>query len=222
MFGRMLRLPLYFLAVHGKSSLASCLLLAPQGVGAMITMPIAGHLTDRMGAGKIVLPGMALIIASFLALSQVGADTSYWWIGAVLFVMGLGMGSSMMPLFSGAMQTLRRAAVARASTSLNILQQVGASIGTAAMAVLLASALADRLPPGGGGGLGAAAVPDQARERIAPLMAEAFGETFWWATGFVVLATLVALLLPKAKPEPVFDPDDPDAADQAQVPMMAG
>ena len=49
--------------------------------------------------------------------------------------MGLGMGGSMMPVFSGATQTLRRAAVARASTSLNILQQVGASIGTAVMAV---------------------------------------------------------------------------------------
>jgi hypothetical protein len=32
--------------------------MAPQGIGAMITMPIAGKLTDRMGVGKIVLPGM--------------------------------------------------------------------------------------------------------------------------------------------------------------------
>ena len=62
---------------------------------------------------------MLLIIASFVALTQVTATTSYWWLGVVLFVMGLGMGGSMMPVFSGAMQTLRRAAVARASTSLN-------------------------------------------------------------------------------------------------------
>jgi MFS family permease len=130
--------------------------MAPQGIGAMITMPIAGKLTDRMGVGKIVLPGMLLIIASFVALTQVTATTSYWWLGVVLFVMGLGMGGSMMPVFSGAMQTLR-AAVARASTSLNILQQVGASIGTAVMAVVLSSALASRLPAGGGEGLGASA-----------------------------------------------------------------
>ena len=51
--------------------------------------------------------------------------------------MGMGMGSTMMPIMSGAMQTLRRAAVARASTTLNILQQVGASIGTAVMTVIL-------------------------------------------------------------------------------------
>jgi len=218
----MLLLPLYLQAVRGESALVSGLLLAPQGLGAMITMPIAGQLTDRMGAGKIVLPGMFLIIASFVALTQVGADTSYWWLGVVLFVMGLGMGSSMMPLFSGAMQTLRKAAIARASTSLNILQQVGASIGTAVMAVLLSSALSSRLGGGGGEGLGATAASDEQRRQIAPLMADAFGETFWWATGFVVLATAVALLLPREKPEPVYDPDDPEAEDEAPVPMMMG
>jgi EmrB/QacA subfamily drug resistance transporter len=220
-FGGMLLLPLYLQAVRGESALVSGLLLAPQGIGAMLTMPIAGQLTDRIGPGRIVLPGMALIIASFLALTQVGADTSYWWFGVVLFVMGLGMGMSMMPVFSGAMQTLRRAAVARASTSLNILQQVGASIGTAVMAVLLSSALASRLPAGGGEGLGAV-VPDQARERIAPLMADAFGEVFWWATAFVVVAAAVAFLLPRHKPEPVDDPDDPAPKGEEAVPVMMG
>jgi EmrB/QacA subfamily drug resistance transporter len=218
-FGGMLLLPLYFQAVRGESALSSGLLLAPQGIGAMITMPIAGQLTDRIGIAKIVLPGIAIITASFLALTQVGADTSYWWLGFVLFVMGLGMGLSMMPVFSGAMQTLRRAAVARASTSLNILQQVGASVGTAVMAVLLASALSSRLPGAGGDGLGAAAVPADQRAQVAPLMAEAFGEVFWWATGFVVVAFLIATLLPKQKPEPVDDPDDPAAAGDEVVPL---
>ena len=221
-FGGMLLLPLYLQAVRGESALTSGLLLAPQGIGAMITMPIAGQLTDRIGIAKIVLPGIALIIASFVALTQIGAETSYWVLGAELFVMGLGMGLAMMPVFSGAMQTLRRAAVARASTSLNILQQVGASIGTAVMAVLLASALSSRLPQGGGEGLGATEVPDEARRQIAPLMADAFGEVFWWATGFLVVAFLIATLLPKEKPEPVFDPDDPEAGEQEPVPMMIG
>ena len=65
--------------------------------------------------------------------------------------MGLGMGATMMPTFSGAMQTLRRAAIARASTTLNINQQVGASIGTAVLSVLLTHELTSRLPGGGGG-----------------------------------------------------------------------
>ena len=144
-FGGMLLLPLYLQAVRGESAMDTGLLLAPQGFGAMIAMPIAGRLTDRTGVGRIVPVGLILVAISFLGLTQLEADTSYWTFGALLFVMGLGMGATMMPTFSGAMQTLRRAAIARASTTLNINQQVSASIGTAVLSVLLANALADRL-----------------------------------------------------------------------------
>src|SRR5439155_14653784 len=136
-FGSMLLLPLYFQAVRGESVLHSGLLVAPQGLGAMITMPLAGVVTDRIGPGRVVRFGMLLIVAGTVGLTQIGGDSSYWLIGGDLFVLGLGMGSSMMPTMSAAMQTLRRAEVARATTTLNILRNLGASIGTAVLSVLL-------------------------------------------------------------------------------------
>ena len=182
-------------------------------------MQIAGRLTDRTGVGRIVPVGLILVALSFLGLTQLEGDTSYWAFGGLLFVMGLGMGATMMPTFSGAMQTLRRAAIARASTTLNINQQVSASIGTAVLSVLLANELAERLPGGGGGGIGdAAAVPPDVRAQIAGPMAEAFGATFWWALALVVVAFLVSTpLLPKDKPEPV---DDPAADAEAAPPVL--
>ncbi len=57
-FGAMLLLPLYLQAVRGESAFDSGLLLAPQGIGAMIVMPIAGQLADRTGVGRIVVPGL--------------------------------------------------------------------------------------------------------------------------------------------------------------------
>ena len=48
-FGALLLIPLYYQSVRGASALQAGLLLVPQGVGAMITMPIAGRLTDRYG-----------------------------------------------------------------------------------------------------------------------------------------------------------------------------
>ena len=59
--------------------------------------------------------------------------------------MGLGMGFAMMPLMSGrdADAAPRRRSPAR-RTTLNIIQQVGASIGTAVMSVILTVALQDR------------------------------------------------------------------------------
>jgi EmrB/QacA subfamily drug resistance transporter len=215
-FGALLLLPLYFQAVRGESALQSGLLLAPQGIGAMLTMPLAGYLTDKTGIGKIVLPGFALVGISTLWLTQLQGDTSYVALSIDLFIMGMGMGLAMMPLFSGAMQTLRKAAVARASTTLNIIQQVAASIGVAVMSVLLTSALADRLPGSpDGGGLGQSGknLPAQVKD----LMAEAFGQTYIWATAFVAVAFVAAWFLPRRKPEPIEDED----ADTAPVLMHA-
>jgi hypothetical protein len=111
----------------------------------------------------------------------------------LVLVTGLGMGATMMPTFSGAMQTLRQSDVARASTTLNINQQVGASIGTAVMSVLLANALESRLGGQGGGGIGAAAaVPPNVKARIIGPMADASGATYWWAFALVVLAFVTA------------------------------
>ena len=94
-----------------ESALRSGLLLAPQGLGAMLVMPLAGRLTDRVGVGRVVIPGLVLVMASAFGLTGLSGDTSYWRIGALLFVLGLGIGLSMMPIFSGAMQTLRRASI---------------------------------------------------------------------------------------------------------------
>jgi EmrB/QacA subfamily drug resistance transporter len=205
-FGAMLLLPLYLQAVRGESAFDSGLLLAPQGIGAMIAMPIAGTLTDKTGVGKIVIPGLLLLIASTIGLTQLTGDTSYLTLSAILFVMGVGMGFAMMPLMSGAMQTLRHAQVARASTSLNIIQQVGASIGTAVMSVILTVALKDRLG-GGSGDSGLGAAPTNLPLEVRDLMASAFTHTYWWAVALVVPAILVALLLPRRKPDPLEDED---------------
>ena len=216
-FGGMLLLPLYLQVVRGESAMDTGLLLAPQGLGAMIAMPIAGRLTDKTGVGRIVPFGLVVVGLAFLGLTQLAADTSYWVFGAELFVMGLGMGFTMMPTFSGAMQTLRRAAIARASTTLNIEQQVGASIGTAVLSVLLTYEITSRLGGGGGGGIGRT-LPPAVRERLAPDLAAAFGATFWYALALIVVAFVVAIvLLPKQKPEPVDDPDAPEAAEAAPV-----
>jgi EmrB/QacA subfamily drug resistance transporter len=203
MFGAMFLLPLYYQVVRGQSALDAGLLLAPQGVGAAIMMPIAGKLTDEMGAGKIVLGGLGLLLLGMLGFTRVGADTSFWFLGSSQFLMGLGMGAAMMPAMSAAYQTLQRQQLARATTALNIIQRVGGSIGTALLSVVLTHQLASRLPGSGEGGLGAArAVPAAARDRVAPDIAEAFGHTFWWAAGIIGLAVIPALLLPRHKPAP--------------------
>ncbi|PRY52919.1 EmrB/QacA subfamily drug resistance transporter [Knoellia remsis] len=141
-FGGLLLVPTYLQQVRGESALSAGLLVAPQGIGAMLTMPIAGALADKMPVGRIVPFGLLLITGGMFALTQVDADTSYWgYLIPVLFVMGLGMGGTMMPLMTSAIKTLTAHQVARGSTLLNITQQVASSIGVAIISVVLTNGL---------------------------------------------------------------------------------
>ncbi|MCL2536241.1 MAG: DHA2 family efflux MFS transporter permease subunit, partial [Nocardiaceae bacterium] len=84
--GAGLLFPSYFIQVRGESTLAAGLLLAPQGIGAMVTMPIAGRLVDKIGPGKIVLTGLPLIALGMFSFTQLSSDSPYWLLLGSLFV----------------------------------------------------------------------------------------------------------------------------------------
>ncbi len=196
-FGSFLLLPLYFQEVRGETALMSGVLMAPQGVGSMLMMPIAGNLADKTGSGRIAPFGLAIIAITMLVLTQVGVNTSYVLLCVVLFFNGVGMGLTMMPIFTGAMQAVPTPLVARASTILNVNQQTAASIGTAVLSVLLASAV---------GLVGTisetqfAHLGPTAQLALLTHAANGFGHTFWWAFAFVVVAFIASLSLPKSVP----------------------
>ncbi|MFD1908694.1 MFS transporter [Paenibacillus rhizoplanae] len=88
-YGAMLLLPLYLQQVRGESVLISGLLLVPQGIGMLLTRSLAGKLTDQIGSRPVVLVGTVLTILGTWPLTQLGADTSYYFLSAVLIVRGL-------------------------------------------------------------------------------------------------------------------------------------
>ncbi len=117
-------------------------------------MPVAGMLVDRIGAGRIIMVGIIVITAGMGMFAGLDATTSYWYLMAALFIMGMGTGATMMPVMTAALQTLKNHQIARGSTLMNIAQQVAASIGTAVFTVVLTSNLrtsrspSRRSPPG--------------------------------------------------------------------------
>jgi EmrB/QacA subfamily drug resistance transporter len=200
LFGALILLPLYYQLVRGESPLSTGLLLMPQGIGAALAMPIAGKLTDEVGARVVIPVGIALALAGTLAYTQVGAETSYVFLAGALFVIGLGLGSTIMPSMAVAYQTVPREAVAQATSAINVIQRVAGSVGTALLAVVLQRSIATSLP-GVDGGIGAlAALPDEGRAQASAALADAFGTAFWVAFVLVATALVPALLLPRLRP----------------------
>ena len=71
MFAVMLLFPLYEQAARGLSALDAGLLMAPQGLAAMVAMPVAGKLSDLRGPRALVLFGVAATVLGTIAFTQV-------------------------------------------------------------------------------------------------------------------------------------------------------
>ncbi|TCB96804.1 DHA2 family efflux MFS transporter permease subunit [Micromonospora zingiberis] len=237
--GAGLLFPSYFLQVRGESTLAAGLLIAPQGIGAMLTMPIAGMLADKVPVGRTVPFALLLIIAGFATFTQVDANSSYLLLCGSLFVMGMGMGGTMMPVMTSALRTLTGHEVARGSTLLNILQQIGGSVGAALMSVILTNELNGSRPipgvtdPNGNpvseAGLAIASqqrpelveqfpVDPSVIERGLDFAANAFATTFWVAFGLVLLTLIPAAFLPRRRERSHLLDDQP--GDQPKTPVV--
>jgi nitrate/nitrite transporter NarK len=195
LFGAMLLLPLYYQVDRGETALSAGLLMASQGIGAALVMPISGRLTDRIGGGRVALVGISLMALATVPLVGVGATSSYAWLALVLLVRGVGFGCSMMPAMASAYAVLRRDQVPEATSVLNTLQRVGGSIGTTLLAVVLSDRAGAVLGSSAtSGGLLQTLSPTVRAQAAAPLAA-AFGNTFWWALGLSLIALIPASVL---------------------------
>ncbi len=204
-FGALLLIPLYYQSVRHATALTAGLLLVPQGAGAMITMPLAGRLTDRHGPSKLPAFGIPLVVIGLLPFAFVTDHTSYGLLSGFNFVLGLGMGLSLMPTMTAAMQAAPPTAIARVSTAMNIVRQAGASIGTAVLTVILSTQINHKFAaiPGvhsGGGFASTQSLPPDLRAKVSAPLASAFAHSFLWAIVLLVVALIPALVMALYKP----------------------
>jgi len=229
-FGALLLVPTYYQQVRGASVLEAGLLVAPQGLGAMLTMPIAGALADKLPVGRIVPFGFLGILLGMFGLAQSsGPETPYWQLIVWLFVLGLGMGATMMPIFTSALKTLKEHDVARGSTLINVIQQVASSAGVAVMSVVLtnhlkASDAASAYAAIGESTLKGVAAPEWAMKVADALgaafestaladMASSFSSTYWVAFAIIAFTLIPVAMLPRKREEShlLDDEDGPKA-----------
>jgi EmrB/QacA subfamily drug resistance transporter len=138
-FGACLLIPSYFQQVLHQTPMQAGVHAIPQGLGAMLTMRLTGPLVDRRGPGKILLVGIALITIG-LGTFAFGVATHARYqptLLVALAIMGLGMGCAMMPLSVASVQALAPHQIARGTTLMSVSNQVGGSMGTALMSVIL-------------------------------------------------------------------------------------
>jgi EmrB/QacA subfamily drug resistance transporter len=169
MFSSLFVLPLYYQQAHGRGALAAGLLMAPFGVGGAISMPLAGRLSDRFGSRDLALGGGVLALLSALAFTRIDPHSGEFWPALLALTMGLGLGTVGAPTMGSLYRTLPAPLVPQGSSVLYMLNQLGASIGIAVVALIL---------------------------QTTGDIVQGFHATYWWVAGAIVVMLAASLLVP--------------------------
>jgi EmrB/QacA subfamily drug resistance transporter len=190
LFGAILMIPLYLQNVRGFTPLQSGYTTLAQALASMIFMPIGGRLFDKWGARPLALTGLTLISTALFLLSQISVDTAMIMIILPLFLMGAGMGLTMMPLNTHILNSAPRSLVNRVTPLTSATQQVVTSFAIAGLSGYLTSQIADYM-----------VAPDTAGDIISS-STSAFGDTFFLTASIAVVGLILSIILRKPRVKP--------------------
>ena len=146
MFGVFLFLTYWLQENLGLSPIKAGLAFLPLTITVMVTAIVAQtQLVPRFGPRPLVTSGMAIAGVGMLLLTRLGVGSSYGTAVPTLFLMGLGIGLIFAPSMSTATFGVRPSDAGVASATVNAMQQVGGSVGTALLSTIATSAVG-RIP----------------------------------------------------------------------------
>ena len=138
--GAVLLVAVYLQQAPGLGPLGAGLLLAPQGLVAVVGLRIGGGLIDRHGARTVSLIGTVVLLAGMVPLA-LAPGLPATLLGLVLVVRGLGTSLVGLPPVAAAYQDLDRHRSPRAGTTMNIAQRLGTPLGSAVVITVVATAM---------------------------------------------------------------------------------
>jgi EmrB/QacA subfamily drug resistance transporter len=139
MFGAIFLLAQFFQTVQGYSPLGSGLRILPWTAMPMIIAPIAGALSDRIPASRIIGTGLALQAIGLGWIAAVSTPTTPY-IDLVLpfAVSGMGMGMFFAPIANVVLSSVRKVEEGQASGANNAIRELGGVFGVAVLASVFA------------------------------------------------------------------------------------
>jgi EmrB/QacA subfamily drug resistance transporter len=219
MFGMFFFLTQFLRGVLGYSNLETGFAFLPLTV-AVFTMSqlSARYLVGRLGAHRVLIIGISLSFLGMLGLTQLSESSNYLSLLLPLLVFGIGNGLAFVPLTTTSLDGVAPADAGAASGLVNVMQQVGGSLGLAVLVTVFGTASTDaaRHPKAG----------LTSAELSRHVFTVAADKAFWAATLFLVgtlLLVIFAIRTPAKAPQaasaaqPAEDAEAAEAADASSL-----
>ena len=137
MYGLLFLLPLYLQAVQHDTALMAGVALLPMSVTFFVVSLAAGPVATAIGPRVLIGGGMSLTAFGMLVLSGLSEHAGYTRIVVALFAVGVGLGLITGPIATVAVANAPAARSGLSSALVNTGRMVGATLGVAALGVLL-------------------------------------------------------------------------------------
>jgi EmrB/QacA subfamily drug resistance transporter len=139
MFGVFFYVSLFVQNILGFSPVQAGAAFLPMTLCIIFIAPVAGKLSDRIGARWLMSVGMALVGVSLVLFSLLDESSSFWNLVPGLLLGGTGLATAMTPTTAAAMSSVPVDKAGVGSGVLNSMRQVGGALGVAIMGAILGS-----------------------------------------------------------------------------------
>ncbi|MBI4013161.1 MAG: DHA2 family efflux MFS transporter permease subunit [Candidatus Rokubacteria bacterium] len=137
LYGSFVLLTFYLEHLLGYDALTTGWVLAPGGLGSVISLAVAGRLVNRIDPRWLVSTGAAIIAYSLHLMASLSLATDFWTVLWSRFVQGVGMGLVFVPLTTMTLAVVPAAGMANATGVFNVVRNLGGSAGIALLTTLL-------------------------------------------------------------------------------------
>jgi EmrB/QacA subfamily drug resistance transporter len=226
---------LYMQNMLGYSAVEAGIRFLPATLMIVLIAPLAGRLTDKVGARPLMVAGLSLATLSLLLQTRIDVGTGYELLLPAFILLGIGMALVMSPMSTAAMNAVSPDKAGVASGILSMSRMVGGTFGVAAIGALfqhlarnelendlagtgVSAAVRERIVQNLGSGNEGGLTP-QATEAAHHAFIHALSMGMWLAAGVSLIGVFVALFTIESKPARRRDAAvHPDAAAEVSAP----
>lgn len=180
-------MPLYIQNVLGHSATVSGVVMLPGALMGALVGLVSGRLFDRIGPRPLVLGGGAVVVLGMLGLCFLDAQSNMALVTASYSIMICGLMFIGTPLNTWGINSLHNSVIQHANAVTNTLNQIAASIGTAALVAL--SSFGPQFAPGA----------DALTQTFTGQHAALIGATVMGVIAYVIMVVFVRDSFPRAK-----------------------
>ncbi|HEY1175995.1 MAG TPA: MDR family MFS transporter [Phytomonospora sp.] len=225
MFGGSVFLGQYFQIGRGYTPTEAGLMTIPMMAGVLGSSIVIGRLVSKTGKVKPYIVGGAIVLViGMLGLSVIDHETSLIYLGAAMFAVGVGVGSTMQNLVLAVQNTVSLKDIGAASSSIAFFRSLGGAVGVSVLGAVLANRVTENITRDltamgvpadssqGSGSLNLNALPPAIEHIVRAAYGDATGRIFLIGAAIAVVGVIAAAFLKPAPLRTSLDVSEPATA----------